>query len=273
MGLLGGDYDSDEDSDEAGPQPPSAKADTPSGAGAAAAAAVKKRKVDYSKLPMSRPLALDASDSVEEAPLKKAAQHASNSFGSSLLSALPAPKVTLGRDPATSGSNRIDLSEVIRPARAKPREPVENLLRKDDFDDLNEEQGSSVPANMLNHPMFSSATAIPDGPSADDLEHMRKPMQFVNVKADDMKDPDWYRKNQVEGDPGLHAGKEVKDEVSMYDSKGWRQTGHSNPNRTQKRKHQINWLATEAMEKEAEMLTRGSAKLLTKAQTSAKYGW
>merc|ERR1712083_1106798 len=119
----------------------------------------------------------------------------------------------------------------------------------------------------MNHPMFSTDAAKPDGPSLDDLEALRKPRQFVEINADDMKDPDWYMKNQIRQP---QAGETIADEVSMYDGKGWRSTTHANPNRNQKRKHQINWLATEAMEKESEMLDRGQQKFLTKAQTSAK---
>eukprot|EP00931_Biecheleriopsis_adriatica_P050473 TRINITY_DN29227_c0_g1_i1.p1 TRINITY_DN29227_c0_g1~~TRINITY_DN29227_c0_g1_i1.p1 ORF type:complete len:304 (+),score=77.17 TRINITY_DN29227_c0_g1_i1:68-913(+) len=281
MSLLGASYDSDEDSEDAandgklpaaklgGPSLPSA-ASPDSSEGDAAAGAPKKRKIDYSKLPMSRPLALDASEPLEDAPLKKAAEAARSNFGSSLLASLPAPKVTLGKDKSQNGSVRIDLSEVVRPPREKDRTPVADLLRPDNFKDAVEE-AAEVPANVLNHPMFRSDTAKPDGPSADDLSDLRRPRQFIkDIKADDMKDPDWYMKDQI---ASATQGKNVSDELSMYDGKGWRQTTHANPSRVQKRKHQINWLATEAMEKEAEMLDRGSQKNLSKAQTSAKYGW
>lgn len=269
MNLLGGSYDSEDeednaepDSEAAGPSPPSVPAGAASGP--------KRKKIDYSKLPMSRPLALDATGVLEEAPLKKVADRAKSSIGHSLLAALPPPKVTLGRSLGEGSGSRLDLSEVIRPAREKSTVPVEGLLRADTHRFADYDEVSEVPAKLVNHPMFSTDSAKPDGPSLEDLEALRKPRQFVEINADDMKDPDWYMKNQIKQP---QAGETIKDEASMYDGKGWRSTTHANPNRVQKRKHQINWLATEAMEKEAEMIDRGQAKFLTKAQTSAKYGW
>jgi hypothetical protein len=287
MSFLGG-YDSDdEDGAEEQTALPSASSSLASagnaspdstGSDGGATEVPKKKKIDYSKLPISRPLSLDTpapTAAEEEAPLKKAAELADKGgFGRSLLAAIPPPKVTLGRD-AGSGSVRIDLSD-IRPAREKPRVlPVADLLRPEhapDFvDEINE-----VPANLANHRMFSvdSQGSTIDGPTSEELEELRaaaKNRQFVKISADDMKDPDWYMKNQIAA-PGL-KGKTVPDEVSSYDSNGWRKTTHAIPSRVQKRKHQINWLANEAMEKEAEMLDRGANNKLSKAQTSLKYGW
>ncbi|CAJ1435660.1 unnamed protein product [Effrenium voratum] len=179
-------------------------------------------------------------------------------------------QVTLGKE--GTSSIRLDLSEVIKPPREKSYAPVEGLLRPEDYKDQDEE-AADVPANVFNHPMFSTHVVQPDGPSADDLVELRKPQKFVELNADDMKDPDWYMKDQISGGPGYLTKKRVSDDVSMYDGQGWKQTTHANPSRVQKRKHQINWLATEAMEKEAEYLERGSQKIQSKAQTHAKYGW
>ena len=112
-----------------------------------------------------------------------------------------------------------------------------------------------------------------DGPTQEDLAQMRATSKFRNIKADDMRDPNWYMTNQITGGPGLHKGKTVTPEVSMYDSETWRRTTHADPSRIQKRKHQINWLAHEAIEKEAELLDRAASTRLSKSQTSLKYGW
>jgi len=278
MSFLGAGYDSDgEDSTEAPEAKVQAGEPSPNSADSggdtlADEALLKKRKIDYSKLPMSRGLSFETPQQteLEEAPLKKAAELAANPVGQGLLAALPPPKVTLGKETGSS-SIRLDLDDV-KPSRKKSTVPVEGLLRPDNYTDLDEE-AAEVPENVFNHPMFSTDTAQPDGPSVDDLLEMRKPRQFVEVNADDMKDPDWYMKNQMDGGPGLLTKKRVADDVSMFDGRGWRATTHANPNKTQKRKHQINWLATEAMEKEAEYLERGQQKILSKAQTHAKYGW
>ncbi|CAE7442328.1 RIK [Symbiodinium natans] len=269
MSLLGAGYDDSEGEESA--EPAEAKVQA-RGDLQSDEALLKKKKIDYSKLPMSRRLSFETPPQIEqeEAPLRKAAELAANPVGQSLLAALPPPKVTLGKESGSS-SIRLDLEDV-KPARNKSTVPVEGLLRPDNYTDLDEE-AAQVPDNVLNHPMFSADTAQPDGPSVDDLLELRKPRQFVEVNADDMKDPDWYMKNQIAAGPGLLAKKRVSDDVSMFDGRGWRQTTHANPSKTQKRKHQINWLATEAMEQEAEMLDRGQQKILSKAQTHAKYGW
>lgn len=245
----------------------------------------KRKVVNYSQLPVSRPLNLEAARAAnaspgadeEEPALKRAAVlvGARSAAGQSLLAALPPPKVTLGKEIPQSGSTRIDLSG-LKPYREKPApvagSPAE-LLRPDGLPDLIRED-EVVPANAQNHPMFSGLLlAGPEGPTAEELEQMRKARKFTTIQANDMKDPDWYMNNQILGGPGLHSGKKVAAEMSMYDSNGWVQTTHANPSRIQKRKHQINWLANEAMAKEAEMLDRNASNKLTKAQTQLKYGW
>ena len=45
------------------------------------------------------------------------------------------------------------------------------------------------------------------------------------------------------------------------------------PTKLQRRKHQINSLATAAAERELELMDKKGQSLRTKAQTQAKYGW
>ncbi|CAE8629707.1 unnamed protein product [Polarella glacialis] len=257
MGLLGG-YGSDDDSDGAEAAPASSSSAGP-----------KRKKVDYTKLPVSRPLAIDALSQEEEAPLKRAAELAGRAgLGLSLLASLPAPKVTLGKDHSSNGGGgRIDLSGIQRPSKKKPEVNVADLLRGPSHNDERDE----VPQNLSGHKMFSSVHQA-DGPSLDDLEQMRKPMQFVKISADEMKDPDWYMKNQIAGGK-VTKGQNVSEEVSMYEKNNWRTTTHANPSKRQKGKHQINWLATEAMDNEADMQDRGTIQKQTKSQTQMKYGW
>lgn len=284
MDLLGG-YGSDgsgdsgeEDAQPSAPKPKTSK--PPAGGASSSEGSTGKRKViDFSKLPVRRPLVLDDSDlkgEADEAPLRKAAQLESMRGGFlSLLAALPPPKVTLGIDvdPMGSGS-RIDLSEV-RPDRKRP---APNVLNQDggimrggvSAPDVHEDE---VPQDMLNHPMFRKDGEVMDRPSAEDL-HQMKSMKFIKaVKAEDVQDPNWYMNNQMSGGLGLGAGKKVTQEVSMYEKKDWEKTTHAAPSKVQKKKHQINWMAHEAMEMEAEMLDRNASSRLTKSQTSMKYGW
>eukprot|EP00929_Paragymnodinium_shiwhaense_P000164 TRINITY_DN100405_c0_g1_i1.p1 TRINITY_DN100405_c0_g1~~TRINITY_DN100405_c0_g1_i1.p1 ORF type:complete len:283 (+),score=79.65 TRINITY_DN100405_c0_g1_i1:89-937(+) len=282
MDLLGG-YGSDGEGgssdadDDNGPKPQPSP--DPADAGP------KRKKVDISRLPISRPLAVGGGPETEEAPLKKAAEleKLRPSNGRSLLDSLPAPKATLGSaggdafESAGGGGARIDLSGIGKPKKKLPEaEPnVAGLLRTDVL--LPDE----IPEAARNHALFGgngkkgpALEVGPDGPSLDDLAQMKATKSFTSISADEMKDPNWFMNNLASaGGPGLHKGKSVPQEISQYESEKWQQSIHANPNRSQKRKHQINWLAQEAMDKEAEMLDRNASGRLTKAQTQMKYGW
>merc|ERR1712139_252102 len=135
------------------------------------------------------------------------------------------------------------------------------------------EENVDLPKDVMNHPMFrndATAGAGGDRPSLAELDELKSMKFMKTISASDVQDPDWYMNNQIQG-PGLN--KKVTEEVSMYEQKTWNKTTHANPTKNHKRKHQINWLAHEAMEKEAELLDRAASSRLTKAQTSMKYGW
>mmetsp|Transcript_3508 Transcript_3508/g.5836 ORF Transcript_3508/g.5836 Transcript_3508/m.5836 type:complete len:298 (-) Transcript_3508:35-928(-) len=263
-----------------------------------------KKRIDYSKLPISRPLQVDAlpppkgtqkdkgdeeseseeeedeQEDVEEPPLKKAAdiEKARRTEGLSLLAALPQPKTSLG---GSGGRVRLDMSS-LREGRELPKaaNPAD-ILKPDgsffrpDADGIAEEL---LPDSLMSHPMFNESKvtrdgrASGDGPTEEELSQIRGTKNFTAIKAEDMVDPDWYMQSKIHGGPPV-AGTKVPEEMSMYESGKWSQTTHANPSRVQKRKHQINWLAQEAMEKEAEMLDRSANNRLTKAQTQMKYGW
>lgn len=276
MSLVGG-YGSDEGSGSSDGETAAPAATLPAPAVANGASLLastgdgqKKRKVviNHAKLPVSKPLALDAADLAnEDAPLKKAADLAARSAaGKSLLASLPAPRATLGGQDSSGGSGgvRIDLSALAPRPRKEQREAVAGAL-------------SPSPMSQLAaaHPMFGGGDSKlrADGPSLDDLHHMRTVPNFTKIAAVDIQDPDWFMKNQVSGGPGLHKGKNVAEEVSQYETSAWKKNSLSESSKTQKRKHQINWLAQEAIDNEAEMLDRNSQGKLTKSQTSMKYGW
>lgn len=97
-------------------------------------------------------------------------------------------------------------------------------------------------------------------------------MKFKNIKAEDVQDPNWYMNSMIAGGAG-GLNKKVALEVSGYEAQTWQKTTHANPSKNQKKKNQINYLAQNAMEMEAEMLERNASSRLTKSQTSLKYGW
>merc|ERR1719440_691289 len=102
---------------------------------------------------------------------------------------------------------------------------------------------------------------------------MRSSDGLPHIHGDSMKDPNWHQKDSLSTSLSLHRGSKVPAEMSMYEKDQWESTTHANPTRIHKRKHQINWLAHEAMQKEAELLDRNVSGKITKAQTAAKYGW
>jgi len=280
MDLLGG-YGSDDSEGEDGAPKPAIvpKADVGFGA--------KRKKVDISRLPTSRPLLLDSAVSGDvEAPLaKKAAlENVKPTGGLSLLSSLPAPRATLGADVgvgggSSSGGLRLDLSGMRKPKEKPTSSSLPAVVNEKSVMQDRVREVDDMPLEALGHRMFNNVENGPckrvqDGPSIDDLDKMRSLQSFTKIAAEELQNPNWSREQAaLEGGPGLHKGKSVPMEMSQYDSDRWKGTTHANPNRTQKRKHQINWLASEAMEKEAEMLDRNAQGRLTKAQTSAKYGW
>lgn len=137
----------------------------------------------------------------------------------------------------------------------------------------------SVPENLWNHPMFqgndkNGRKRPVDGftPSEHEVQMMQS-AGLSSIHHDQMTNPDWYRDNQLQkGRMGI-KGEKVNFECSLYDVDKWATTNHANPTKTQKRKHQINWLAHDAMEKEAEMLERAAQGKERKNNTYLKYGW
>jgi len=293
MDLLGG-YGSDgsDDGSTADSKPlEQAKqldTDTAPSASTATDGVARKKKIDYSRLPVSRPLVFngygkgDTSPTGDaEPPLRLAAELEAlrPSAARSLLASLPAPKVTLGSEASQHGSVRIDLSEVSRPTRELPTTTM-GVLKSESVPDTILEGNVELPQNVASHPMFSdgsnNAVALleaGDGPTQEEIQEMRAVKSFKKINADDMQDQNWYDQYQVLGAPGLHTGKKVPAEMSMYENGKWAQTTHANPSRIQKRKHQINWLAHDAMDKEAELADRNATSRLTKSQTQMKYGW
>eukprot|EP00747_Dinoflagellata_sp_TGD_P164302 gnl/TRDRNA2_/TRDRNA2_184060_c0_seq1.p1 gnl/TRDRNA2_/TRDRNA2_184060_c0~~gnl/TRDRNA2_/TRDRNA2_184060_c0_seq1.p1 ORF type:complete len:280 (-),score=66.66 gnl/TRDRNA2_/TRDRNA2_184060_c0_seq1:84-923(-) len=245
---------------------------------------VKKRKVvDWSKLPMSRPLNLNPEkpDAEEEAPLKKAAALVSmkSESGRSMLATLPPPKACLGADSGSGGGARINLDRPKKPKPTEQKVGMGELLPGDGQLMREVTETEDVP----DHPMFSGTRARPDGPSDRDISEFKQIInkrgqaatarKFTEIDAVDMQDPNWKMNAEVNGGEGAHIGKKVDEHMSMFEQATWKQTTMANPNKTQKRKHQINWLAQEAMERESETLERAASQRLTKSQTSMKYGW
>jgi len=272
MALVGG-YSSSEEEDAQGTAPKQARTSKPAANG--------RKVIDFSKLPVRRPVVFDDIKPEEpDAPLRAAAE-AENlrlTAGRSLLAALPAPKVTLGLDSDLGGGgSRLDLSGLKRPRKQENPDVLFSGAAGSARGSLGVSapdvtETGEIPADVMNHPMFRNderAGAGGDRPNAEAL-HAMAGRKFTSISAGDIQDPDWQMSQMING-PGLNG--KVSQEVSMYEAKSWQQTTHANPTKNQKKKHQINWMAHEAMEKESEMLERAASSRQTKAQTSSKYGW
>jgi len=292
MGLLTG-YGSDDSSSEKSGQP------------------ARKRRVirlDYAKLPISRPLPPigvtetkqeqesrspsdgeqeesgsgiqssedEADNEKEEAEVADAEDNMSSVLAPTTLAHfLPAPRQAVPANLQSQSQVEIDYSVVGKPTE-KPKSVGANawIIRPRKNVPEVEESQEELPASLLKHPMLRTLQSGPAGPSQADVEHLKsESAKVIHIRADSMKDPDWKLNNLVSGQPGLLRASRVPSEISQYDQERWQSTTLSNPSKTQKRKHHINWLAHEAIEKEAEDLDRAAGGKLTKAQTRSRYGW
>mmetsp|Transcript_35099 Transcript_35099/g.72141 ORF Transcript_35099/g.72141 Transcript_35099/m.72141 type:complete len:302 (+) Transcript_35099:37-942(+) len=280
----------------------------------------KRRRVvrlDYAKLPMSRPLPLplakQAAAATEELPgqeegdstdpnatsesenqeslsgnesSEKEAQETElppmdeDVFSSaepslSLVSLLPRPKKELVLDPGKESQIEIDFATAGKP-KEKPHAMGDAnawVVRAAHVPEITEAQ-EAPSARLLKHPLLRTLQASPAGPSQAEVDHlMSSSAKVMHISADSMKDPEWQMNNLLTGQPGLLRASRVPSEISQYDQVRWQSTTMSNPSKTQKRKHHINWLAHEAIEKEQEDLDRAAGGKLTKAQTRSRYGW
>ena len=93
---------------------------------------------------------------------------------------------------------------------------------------------------------------------------------IIDVQGSSLKDQNWAQTY----DPSEHKSEAAArvDGLSWNSSEGAAVTS-SGANRMQKGKHQINSLAAAAQARELEVARIGGARMLTKAQTQAKYGW
>merc|ERR1712194_815242 len=120
----------------------------------------------------------------------------------------------------------------------------------------------------MKHPMFGGDRRQigADLPTEAEFDKMKK-SKFLSLKAEDLQDPNWEVTAAISGPV---KGSNLPEEISGYEKDRWNLSNHKDPSRFQKRKHQINWLAHEAMSQEAEMLDRAASSRLTKSQTSLK---
>eukprot|EP00933_Yihiella_yeosuensis_P070994 TRINITY_DN79162_c0_g1_i1.p1 TRINITY_DN79162_c0_g1~~TRINITY_DN79162_c0_g1_i1.p1 ORF type:complete len:325 (+),score=107.85 TRINITY_DN79162_c0_g1_i1:47-1021(+) len=194
---------------------------------------------------------------------------------------LPAPKLPMRSNADTVQTEKqqqgevadevdIDFSSLGR-AREKPQTApgATAWLLKKAVSPTVRETATEIPASILKHPMLRGLR------DSEELECVSSNGVATHVNADAMRDPSWELNKLVgtAGQTGFIKGAKVPSEVSMYEADRWEESGHANVSRYQKRKHQINWLANEAIESEAELLDRLAAKRQEKYQTAAKYGW
>ncbi|CAL1131760.1 unnamed protein product [Cladocopium goreaui] len=188
----------------------------------------------------------------------------------SSLSWLPAPKKAA--QAAGSSQVEIDFESLGRP-REKPQvvgSATAWLVQPAVAPQVEEEE--QFPVSLLKHPLLRSAGAAGcTEVEAEELES--KVSRLVHITAESMQDPDWKMNSLLVGQPGYMRGHAVPKGVSQFDTDQWNQTTLAYPTRTQSRKSHINWLAQDAINKEAEHLDRAAHGKLSKAQTYGRYGW
>ncbi|CAJ1377305.1 unnamed protein product [Effrenium voratum] len=179
---------------------------------------------------------------------------------------LPAPKAE-----GQAASIEIDFKALGKP-REKPQAASQVnawLIKRPFAPTVEEEEEEQFPESLLKHPMLRSRA----GPTQSEVAELQSRKKVVHIRADSMKDPDWQLNSLLVGQPGHLRGHAVPTAVSQFETEEWNQSTLSYPSRSQKRKSQINWLAQEAINKEAEHLDRVAHGKQCKAQTWHKYGW
>ncbi|KAL8446316.1 hypothetical protein Emed_005124 [Eimeria media] len=107
------------------------------------------------------------------------------------------------------------------------------------------------------------------GLSLTELRELRR-MGITSVSGATLQNPDWH----LAAESGPQAKKaKLRLATKVWSAKDGAITETLEPKQMQKRKHQINWLAAEAHEKELEMLEMTARTRQTKYQTAMKYGW
>eukprot|EP00386_Alphamonas_edax_P002236 GDKI01006717.1.p1 GENE.GDKI01006717.1~~GDKI01006717.1.p1 ORF type:complete len:121 (+),score=39.59 GDKI01006717.1:35-397(+) len=95
--------------------------------------------------------------------------------------------------------------------------------------------------------------------------------QAVELDRDAIIDPNWQPTGQMP--IGASSKPKVVVQATVWDQQTGEKRVVQEANMGQKKKHQINWLAQEAMNHEAEYLERTAHTRLSKAHTAKKYGW
>uniref|UniRef100_A0A0G4HUD6 Uncharacterized protein n=1 Tax=Chromera velia CCMP2878 TaxID=1169474 RepID=A0A0G4HUD6_9ALVE len=98
---------------------------------------------------------------------------------------------------------------------------------------------------------------------------------IASINADSLRDPDWYKRQQMEQQEKQASQRDKKKPIvtQRWDPEQRAAVMATLPGGTSKKKHQISWLAHEAQEREAELVEKMSQSRKTKGETYAKYGW
>ncbi|KFG42390.1 mitotic checkpoint prcc-carboxy-term protein [Toxoplasma gondii p89] len=93
------------------------------------------------------------------------------------------------------------------------------------------------------------------------------------LSGDTLIDPNWQMNAQLYGSTAQKKREKLVITTNVWSAKDKGVVQTQEPRGMQKRKHQINWLAAEAAEKELEMWEMLSKNRQNKYQTAMKYGW
>ncbi|KEP67656.1 UNVERIFIED_CONTAM: hypothetical protein HHA_227270 [Hammondia hammondi] len=93
------------------------------------------------------------------------------------------------------------------------------------------------------------------------------------LSGDTLRDPNWQMNAQLYGSTAQKKREKLVITTNVWSAKDKGVVQTQEPRGMQKRKHQINWLAAEAAEKELEMWEMLSKNRQNKYQTAMKYGW
>eukprot|EP00920_Eleutheroschizon_duboscqi_P001748 GHVT01004517.1.p1 GENE.GHVT01004517.1~~GHVT01004517.1.p1 ORF type:complete len:526 (+),score=50.00 GHVT01004517.1:308-1885(+) len=215
----------------------------------------------------------DSSSDEEETTEKSQPSSSTSSSLFTLAQSKPLLPATADIEPVTESSHASGLTygpvipESIHANDGSEYEPAapESLSRSVWDDDL----GSHFLSDKSPDPQLHNIRNLANRRELRDLARA----EVSSISIDSLRDPNWAMTSTIHA-PASGKRKPKAEIVTKVWSAQTEKTETTNePRKMQKRKHQINWLAHEAQEKEMDLLERTAHTRQSKYQTQMKYGW
>ncbi|CBZ54156.1 conserved hypothetical protein [Neospora caninum Liverpool] len=176
------------------------------------------------------------------------------------------PSGALGSGSLKTNSEVNTIAEIAQAAAPLygPEAPSEDVVAADVW-------GSAADAGLGTDGEFGQPQMM-EGMSVREYRELQQARVGV-LSGDALRDPNWQMNAQLYGATAQKKREKLTITTNVWSAKDKGVIQTQEPRGMQKRKHQINWLAAEAAEKELEMWEMLSKNRQNKYQTAMKYGW